>query len=244
MAAVSRTRVVVDIETIGVLWEEFSASERGYLEQRSAREDPDVRQYVAKDRLALSPLTGEVVAIGMLNPDTGKGRIHLYCPPTANHRSAELPTLGHAGVICAQIDIREHETEAQLLTAFWSDLERYDQVISFHGRVFDGPFLMLRSMVHGVPVKRNLVASRYDDAHIDLKDRLSFFGINPSYSLDFWCRRLGIPSPKDGMTGKDVETYWRARDFSSVCVYLAGDLRATAELFRKYEATFLARPQA
>lgn len=247
MAAVPRTRVVVDIETIGVRWEELSEPEQEYLTRRSAHEDPDVQRYAAQDRLALSPLTGEIVAIGLLNPDTGKGRIHLFLPPGDRCGDERGVTTGkNYEFLGVRPDIVTvgWDTEAAALKASWADLQKYDQIISFHGRVFDGPFLMIRSMANGVPIGRNLAGNRYDDAHIDLKDRLSFFGINPSYSLDFWCRRLGIPSPKEGMKGPDVQVHWREGDIASICTYLAGDLRATAELFRKYAAAFLQKPEA
>jgi len=238
----SLKRVVLDVETTGCRWEDFSDVERERL-IRKADGDEDA----ARRKLALSPLTGELVLIGTMDPDTGHARIHVRWPPSLPPLTQPLRSEVATVALCAAVSadptacgVHVWPDEAELLRAFWVDAARYDQVISFNGRAFDGPFLMIRSMVLGVEISRGLVPPRYNDAHLDLMDRLTCFGaMRGWHPLDFWCRRLGIPSPKDGgVHGADVERLWRAGDLASLCRYNFGDLRATTALFRKYAVAF------
>lgn len=258
----TRSRVVIDIETVGCDWASLSDDERTYLIERAPGDDPATKEQAARDRLALSALTGEIVLVGMLNPKTHRGKIHyvrpvLLSPLPAGRGSergrdqSETPGVGQLPDVLttnaadgdafrAEAQLVECPDESSLLRAFWKDLAHYDQIISFNGRAFDGPFLMHRSMILDVPVGRDLVPNRYHDSHLDLMDRLSCYGATRDrYSLDFWCRRLGIPSPKDGgVNGADVERLWREGKLADLCRYNFGDLRATAALLEKYAAAF------
>ena len=59
-------------------------------------------------------------------------------------------------------------SEKEMLESFWRVAKRVDQFITFNGRNFDVPFLMMRSAMLGVKVTRNLMGYRYGDEHIDL----------------------------------------------------------------------------
>lgn len=238
----TRSRVIIDIETIGCDWASLSDEERAYLTERTPGDDPAAKEQVARDRLALSALTGEIVLVGMLNPRTGKGKLRCWPPPPLllDRGALAEAIVAHSAAIRDQFQVEVHRDEGELLAGFWQDLTHYDQLISFNGRAFDGPYLMHRSLILGVPVGRDLVPNRYHDSHLDLMDRLSCYGATRDrYSLDFWCRRLGIPSPKDGgVNGADVERLWREGKLAELCRYNAGDLTATAALFQKYAAAF------
>lgn len=235
----SKPRVIVDVETVGCDWASLADEEVTYLVGRARGDDEKARAVVAREALGLSGLTGSAVLVGMLNPDTGKGRLHLWpaadAPDGAVIAAGERVrerTDGRIGVVLAS-------DETMLLRAFWDDLAQYEQVISFNGRGFDGPFLVHRSVALGVSMTHDLVPNRYSDSHIDLMDRLSCYGATSRYTLDFWCRRLGIPSPKAmGMSGGDVERLWREGRLAELCTYNVGDLCATAALFGKYIAAY------
>ena len=64
------SRVIVDIETIGIEFDSLDHKSRDYLLKYA--EDEKERQKI-KDNLGLNPLTGEIVTIGMYNPDTQRG---------------------------------------------------------------------------------------------------------------------------------------------------------------------------
>src|SRR3990167_672565 len=111
---------------------------------------------------------------------------------------------------------------------------RFDQLITFNGRAFDGPYLMVRSAVHKIRPTKNLVPYRYGDDHIDLYDRLGFFGaVRRTMSLHMWCQALGIPSSKTGgITGHEVPAFFKDGRYDEIAHYCMDDVRATAELFR------------
>jgi hypothetical protein len=79
--------------------------------------------------------------------------------------------------------------------------------------------------------------NRYNDTHIDLLDQLTFYGaVRRRFSLDMWCRTLGIKSPKEnGINGYDVKDLYRGRRYVDIAKYCVGDLRATRELLLYWE---------
>jgi DNA polymerase elongation subunit (family B) len=215
-------RIVFDIETIGVDFSSLDDLSRDQL-LKYARTDEERLQ--VPETLSFSPLTGYVVAIAMLNPDTNKGAVYYQKPgePVEHEEN---------GIVYATGD------EKAILERFWRTLAFYDQFITFNGRAFDGPFLMVRSAVHKVRPTRNLVPYRYGDDHIDLWDRLGFYGaVRRTMSLHMWCQALGIPSSKaNGITGYDVPVLYRDGRQDDIARYCMDDVRATAELFRVWNS--------
>lgn len=214
------SRVIIDIETAGVDFGTLDAQTQEYL-LKGARTDEE--RAAVPETLSFSPLTGTVVAIALLNPDTGKGVVYSQAP--------EAPDREENGIVYAR------GTEAAILERFWEALGHYRQVVTFNGRSFDGPFLMVRSAVHRVRPSKNLVPYRYGDDHIDLYDRLAFFGaVRRTMSLHMWCTALGIASSKTGgITGYDVPRLWREGRHDDIARYCMDDVRATAELFALWE---------
>ena len=64
--------VVFDIETVGVEWESLDDAQRTYL-QRNARSEQELARLPAL--LSLWPLTGRIVVLAMVNPETRRGRV-------------------------------------------------------------------------------------------------------------------------------------------------------------------------
>ena len=129
-----------------------------------------------------------------------------------------------------------------MLTEFWTDLRRFERVVSFNGRGFDGPFLSVRSAVHGVAPSRNLSGYRYSvREHVDLMEVLTFMGtVQQKPSLHAACVALGIPSPKTAeMHGYAVGDAYAAGRLPEILDYCRRDVEATAELFRRLEGTLL-----
>jgi hypothetical protein len=79
--------------------------------------------------------------------------------------------------------------------------------------------------------------NRYGHEHIDLLDRLTFYGsVRRRFNLDMWCRTFGIESPKSGgITGYDVKDLFKAGEYEKIARYCAGDLKATKELLFVWE---------
>ncbi len=105
-------------------------------------------------------------------------------------------------------------------------IKGYDQIITFNGRSFDCPFILIRSAVHKIKPSRDLMPNRYNGSHIDLLDQLTFYGASRrKFSLDMWCRTFGIKSPKSGgITGDDVKKLYTSGKYIDLAKYCLGDL--------------------
>ncbi|MHB8882912.1 MAG: ribonuclease H-like domain-containing protein [Thermodesulfovibrionales bacterium] len=216
------SRIIFDIETAG---RDFEALEKPVQDYLLKWADSEEACQEVKESLSFYPLTGEIIAIGMLNPDTGKGMVMFR-----NNSDPQLPF--------EEDGIRyETGTEAEILEKFWETIKSYDQFVTFNGRGFDCPFIMIRSAVHKIRPLRDLMPNRYGDAHIDLFDQLSFFGASrKKFSLDMWCRTFDIRSPKeDGITGQEVRDLYQTGRYLEIARYCAGDIRATAALHAVWE---------
>ena len=224
------SRVIFDIETAGG---EFDALEEPFKDYflRFAESEDDVA--AVKDSLSFYPLTAEIVAIGMLNPDSGRGVVYYQAPQS--EQAAEGPSplvkpLEEDGILY------EAGTEKEIIEKFWRAIRSYDQFVTFNGRCFDCPFIMTRSALHKTAPTRDLMPNRYGNAHIDLLDQLTFFGaVRRRFSLDLWCRFFGIESPKKETTGHEVKDLFRAGRRLEIARYCAGDLKATKSLLEYWQ---------
>jgi DNA polymerase elongation subunit (family B) len=223
-------KLVIDIETVGIPWEEHDAYVREYLIKGMNEAEAEEE----KRRGALSPFTGRIVAIGIVNAESGRS-CAMY----------EVP--GQTDIITRREGNRTliSGSERQILETFWEYLGKEDRFISFNGRQFDGPFLMIRSAILGLSPKRDLVGNRYRfHPNCDLREVLNFNGtINPRqmrFNLDLACKAFGIVSSKtEGMDGRAVETFYRSGRHEEIAIYCLEDVRATCELYLKLEKTLL-----
>ncbi|MFN3135748.1 MAG: 3'-5' exonuclease, partial [Candidatus Kryptonium sp.] len=115
---------------------------------------------------------------------------------------------------------------------------KFKTFITFNGRGFDCPFLMLRSAILGIKPTRDLM--EYNRAkrepHIDLLDEFTFFGLTRKFSLDFYCKVFNIESPKShGVTGHDINQLFNEGKFKEIAQYCMYDIIAEAELFFRWE---------
>jgi len=216
------SQVIFDIETIGVDFDSLDQEQQDYL-LKFAENEQEVEE--AKQKLALSALTGEVVAIGMLNPETDKGVVYYRDEQNSVNEESEGNILYKSG------------NEKEILANFWKAIKEYDQFITFNGRSFDCPFLHLRSGILEVKPTKNLMPYRYStDVHIDLLDQLTFLGAVRKFSLDFYCKSFGIKSPKsEGINGLDVPDLYKAGKSLEIAKYCYGDLVATKELYERWK---------
>lgn len=216
-------KLIFDIETVGVDFDSLDEKAKEYL-LNAARSPEEAKE--VPDSLSFSPLTGQIVAIGILNPDTDKGAVYFQDPSGKLDKSED--------------DLAQYipfPSEKEMLKEFWDIIQHYDQFITFNGRSFDCPFLMVRSAVLKVKPSKNLMPNRYYDTHIDLYDRLGFFGaVRRTMSLHMWCQAFGIKSPKTGeVTGEDVGKHFKAGHYLDIARYCFGDLAATKQLFEFWD---------
>lgn len=231
--------LIFDIETVG---EDFSALDETTKESLTRwikRESGDEASYESalkdlEDGLGFSPLTGQIVAIGVLDAERMKSAVY-YQPADGDDTDFEEGAAKFEAL-----------SEKAMLEKFWEIATKYDTFVTFNGRGFDVPFLMVRSAVHGVKPTKNLLANRYlqyqpyNAKHVDLLDQLSFYGaLRRKGSLHLWTRAFGIESPKaQGVTGDDVQNLFKSGHYKDIARYNARDLVATLELYRRYQEYF------
>jgi DNA polymerase elongation subunit (family B) len=216
------SRVVIDIETLGYPIESFDEVQQEYLLKFA---ETETERLETIQKLSLYPATAQIITIGMLNPDTGHGKILFQADKSLDYHSNDESIHYLSG------------SEKEILEYFWQDIEHYNQFITFNGRGFDCPFLMLRSAILQVQPARNLIPYRYDSSiHCDLLEQFTFYGALRKFNLDFYCKSFGIVSPKShGVTGLDIKKMFEEKQFREIAEYNLGDLIATAELFRRWE---------
>ena len=219
-------KLIFDIETVGVEFDSLDNKSQELL-LRFAETPEDVE--AVKDGLGFSPLTGQVVAIGVLNPETSKGAVY-FLSPDGSYEKTENDNVQYI----------RHKTEKDLLKSFWDASAHYDQFITFNGRGFDAPYLMIRSAINKIKPAKNLMTYRYESeqygkiiTHLDLLDRLTFFGaVRRKGGLHMWCRAFGIKSPKsEGISGEDVAQLFKDKEYMKIAEYCFDDVLATEKLY-------------
>lgn len=232
-----RPTIAFDMETVGVDWEELDEPTQTYLIGRSSRRLAASGQLgteggaeaVAREALGLSPGTGRIVSIALHNVHSSQGAL-LY-----------EGTEGWTEIAPGKTRVFRGD-EAGMLRAFWELLEQYGRVVTYHGRGFDIPFAYLRSALLGIRPSRQLLGNRFSIAeHCDLAEVLTFFGAaQERFSLDYWCRRFGITSPKeDGLDGSQVGAYYRDGRIDEIAEYCLRDAVATGKLYRAVEHSLI-----
>jgi predicted PolB exonuclease-like 3'-5' exonuclease len=216
-------RLVYDIETVGLpqdvlkslykepTFEEFADS----CDQRWKPETKAAKYAEAKadgwnkfvSRAALSPITGQVLAIGFKSEK--------------------------ASVVTGT----DGESEEELLIGFWDIVRKYKEnghLIGFNSDGFDLPFLIRRSWYHGIAIPESVVpvASRYfPPMFIDLM-KVWGFRSNEFVSLSTLCAFFGLGAKPDGVNGAMFATLWNGNDESKqqAIAYLVNDLDLTYKL--------------
>lgn len=212
--------IIFDIETIPQDFESLDEAQKYYLLKTSETEEEKEK---TKDQMALWAPTNKIVAIGMLCVETGKGA--MYYQDKEKKEFEENDIKYWSG------------DEKEILEKFWAAIAHANKFVTFNGRGFDCPVLMLRSAMLKVKPSKNLMPYRYSaDQHIDLLEQLTFYNSVRKFNLDFYCKAFGIQSPKSsGVTGHDVAPMFKDEKFIEIAKYCAGDLQATRELYLRWQ---------
>ncbi len=221
-------KIVFDIETCSFPFETLSESQQEYLlryaEKEKSTEIKDEKVDEAIRYMSLYPFTAKVIAIGIYDIEKEKSFVY-YESETEEEWTGERP-VQYKGL-----------SEKEMLKSFWRIIDVSDTVVTFNGRNFDVPFLMIRSAVNKIKPTKNLLAKRYDTSiHIDLLDQLTFYSQIRKFNLDFYCHAFGIESPKaKGITGMDVKNLYEAGRIKDIAVYCGEDIYATYRLYKIWD---------
>jgi 3'-5' exonuclease len=241
---VNKVFLAFDIETIPCQWDSFSDSQREYIVRGATTEEETEKKM---NEMALSPLTAQIVCIGfqfIVKGDDGEYVIKkkgAYAVDNAFEGAEPIEKTLTDGSQCKLM------SETMMLERFWSIFRnenyRNAHLVSFNGRNFDAPFLMMRSALLGVRPSRNIMnGTKFNYAlHTDLIDELTFYspssyGATRRYNFDFYTRAFGLTSPKsEGIDGSKVADYFAQGKILEISEYCLRDVTATWQLFLIWE---------
>jgi predicted PolB exonuclease-like 3'-5' exonuclease len=142
------------------------------------------------------------------------------------------------------------ENEEEMIRNFLNFIDKHNpKLVSFNGRNFDIPMLMIRAMKYNLSCpafydKENQALNkskwdnyryRYSDRfHVDLMDHISEFGAVRGLKLDLLCTMAGIPGKFD-VSGDQVHTLFYENRLDDIKEYCESDVLNTYWLYLKYE---------
>jgi predicted PolB exonuclease-like 3'-5' exonuclease len=179
-------------------------------------------------------------------PETSHGEPAF--PPTWAHRiivigylwldhNYRFKQLGVAGA--ARAAASDDEREKALLDEFSQLVGRARPVlVTYNGRSFDLPVMVMRSLCHAVPLpwyyrERDRRYRYSEDGHLDLCDWLADHGASRAGKLDAIARLIGLPG-KSGMDGSQVDGLYQAGQIAAIERYCLADVAQTALLFLRF----------
>ncbi len=133
--------------------------------------------------------------------------------------------------------------EKQLLLNFKNLLEDYfsepKHVLCAHnGKEFDFPYIARRMIINRVnlPEKLNLFGKKpWEVSHIDTLDLWKFGDYKHYTSLNLLTNILGIPSPKEDISGSQVaQVYYQEKNLNRIVKYCEKDTLAVAQLLLRF----------
>ena len=102
---------------------------------------------------------------------------------------------------------------------------------------FDVPFLAKRMIINGFSIPWNFQIFKmksWEIPFLDTSDIWSFGAWQESYvSLELLCNSLDVPTPKDGMDGKDVGEAFYSGRIQEIVEYCEKDVEATCKVLMK-----------
>jgi len=223
--------LVFDIETVGKSWDAFDSLTQKNLTKwinKNSKTEVERREKVEtlKSELGLSPLTGEIVALGVYDLERELGAVYVQ-----GDIKSETEFDGFTIKSCS---------EKEILEDFWESARSYDVFVTFSGRTFDLPFLLHRSAINRIMPSVEILKKRYllqqsAPYHVDLQEELTFNGaIQKRPSLHLCCQAYGIQSPKLNIDGENIAELFKEQKYTEIAEYNAGDVRAISSLYRKW----------
>lgn len=202
--------IVFDIETVNFPVDQYSEVQKEHvkkkLDQAIAR-NPDLDARAEEGKIkGTDPYLSRVVCIGMFFPDTGR----------------KLAII--------------NDDEKVLLENFWKEIRTENLFISYNGVKFDVPYLIKRSIKHGVACSNPefLKYTIYNPLPPHFDVMLQLCGKESFYSLKMACDFFDVPSPKEGAVSSSnvTEAYYSGR-IEQIAEYCLRDIESTFQLYLK-----------
>lgn len=134
--------------------------------------------------------------------------------------------------------------EKRILTDFAALLNRKNiaqeySLCAHNGKEFDFPYVARRMIINGIPIPTILqVAGKkpWETSFIDTMELWKFGDYKSYTSLDLLTACLGIPTPKDDISGCMVgKVYWEDGDIERISTYCQKDVLAMARVYCRYQ---------
>lgn len=199
--------VICDIETASQSDDQLALVKPEFLPAANLKDPEKIKASVVekeaawRDKAALSPLTGQILAVGLLD-ERWDVPIHILA-----------------------------DSEVQMLDDVWKLWNEGGRFVGFNVKEFDFRFMEIRSRILNVPVPDDLHDGRYWNRRIvDLQELFCAYSRDVSgFSLDAICRACGLGQKPEGVTGKDFARLFET-DREGALEYVRNDLLLTSKL--------------
>lgn len=211
----------LDIETVPQVYEwdkldprttELFSAKTRYDQERTGR--PAEEMYGEKGGILAE--FGKIVCIGV--GSLRKEGDHLSIRVTTFHGDDERDVL---------------ERFVDLLNKHYNTDEHW--LCGHNGKEFDFPYIARRCVVHRIRLPKLLDIAGLKPWEVGHQDTMNLwsFGDRKAYtSLALLTHILGIPTPKDDISGADVaRVYWEDKDLARIAAYCMKDVVATTQLY-------------
>lgn len=210
-------KIFLDIETIPA--EDKSRTVLEFLFERKLKKKSKKRETIEKEGDDAKNINKFEDYIINTSFDGGFGRI-LCIAYAINDKPVQ--------VIC------NPENERKTLEDFWSVAKSCDLFIGHNVMDFDLRFIYQRSIVLGVKPTKDLSFARYRSNPIfDTMKEWSKWDFQNNVGLEHIALALGLPTPKDGIDGSEVYTFFKNGYVKEICDYCMRDVETTREVYRK-----------
>jgi len=122
--------------------------------------------------------------------------------------------------------------EKALLEEYWEILSKYDHFVSFNGRSFDLPTMLIHGITHGIRPSVAIDRGRYNKGnHTDLRQILAGEDKFAPGKLDFFARKFLGEQKTEGIDGAMINDYWDLGLHDDIADYCIQDCVLTHKLF-------------
>jgi hypothetical protein len=172
-------------------------------------------------------------------PPFGWRTLVVGCVMLEEREPAGVLDVKKVGAIEAPADVALEERERMVLEKFADVAARAPEFVTWNGRHFDLPVLMLRSMRFGMQHPKYFSSRetryRYTEAgHCDLADAMADFGAADRLKLDGMAKLIGLPGKFGDIDGAGVEAAFAAGRLADITRYCISDAAQTAFLFMRW----------
>lgn len=135
------------------------------------------------------------------------------------------------------------DDEKELLGNFCTSIHKFSKhhkQVTFVGhniKEFDLPYIARRMVIHGMCLPECLRMhgkKPWEVPHIDTMQLWSFGDYKSYTKLSLLAEVLGIPTPKDDISGEDVtRVYWQEKNLPRIVTYCQKDVETTAKVYMR-----------